>query len=95
LAEQSPLEQVQLYHVIEKDLDKRLKSPVLRIGMLALLVGITAASVPVSVASAGSSESREAPTIEIEVGDIRIRVTGRVDRSLLRDVLSAARVVSR
>lgn len=51
--------------------------------------------VPVSVASAGSSESREAPTIEIEVGDIRIRVTGRVDRSLLRDVLSAARVVSR
>jgi transposase len=51
--------------------------------------------VPVRVANAGSSESREASNIEIEVGDIRIRVAGRVDRSLLRDVLSAARVASR
>lgn len=35
--------QVQLYRVIEKDVDKRLKPPALRIGMLALLGGIAAA----------------------------------------------------
>jgi hypothetical protein len=35
--------QVQLYRVIEKDVDKSLKPPALRIGMLALLVGIAAA----------------------------------------------------
>ncbi len=35
--------------------------------------------------------ARELPAIEIEVGGIRIRVTGRVDGSMLREVLAAAR----
>ncbi len=51
--------------------------------------------VPVRVASTESSELGEMPAIEIEVGDIRIRVGGRVDRSLLRDVLSAVRMAGR
>ena len=33
----------------------------------------------------------EVPAIEIVIGDIRIRVTGRVDCGALRDVFAAAR----
>lgn len=48
--------------------------------------------VPVTIApeEAGAQQiANDAPAIEIELGDIRIRVTGRVDGSALRTVLSA------
>jgi transposase len=48
--------------------------------------------VPVMIApeEAGAQQiANDAPAIEIELGDIRIRVKGRVDGSALRTVLSA------
>jgi transposase len=50
------------------------------------------AFVPVTIApekTEAQQNANEAPAIEIELGDIRIRVTGRVDGSALRTVLSA------
>ena len=48
--------------------------------------------VPVKIeGGAASSVSLEAPAIEIFIGDIRVRVTGRVDCGALRDVFAAAR----
>ena len=40
---------------------------------------------------AASPGAVEAPAIEIFIGDIRVRVTGRVDCGALRDVFAAAR----
>jgi transposase len=49
------------------------------------------AFVPVTIAPerAGAQIANDAPAIEIELGDIRIRVKGRVDGPALRTVLSA------
>jgi transposase len=49
------------------------------------------AFVPVTIApeKAGGQIANDAPAIEIELGDIRIRVKGRVDGAALRTVLSA------
>jgi transposase len=47
--------------------------------------------VPVKIeGGAASPGAGEAPAIEIFIGDIRIRVTGRVDCGALRDVFAAA-----
>jgi len=38
-----------------------------------------------------AAAASEASVIEVELGDVRIRITGRVDSSVLRQVLAAAR----
>ena len=38
-----------------------------------------------------TAAASEASMIEVELGDVRIRITGRVDSSVLRQVLAAAR----
>jgi hypothetical protein len=48
--------------------------------------------VPVKIeGGAASPGAVEAPAIEIFIGDIRVRVTGRIDCGALRDVFAAAR----
>ncbi|WP_408094386.1 IS66-like element accessory protein TnpA, partial [Rhodoplanes sp. SY1] len=51
--------------------------------------------VPVQVADIEPDGARSRSAIEIEVGDVLVRVTGRVDGAALRDVLSAVRAMGR
>jgi transposase len=54
------------------------------------------AFVPVSISDCGARPaSSRAPAIEIEVGAVRVHVTGAVDRRALREVLAAIGAVGR
>ncbi|WP_172626723.1 IS66-like element accessory protein TnpA [Bradyrhizobium ivorense] len=56
--------------------------------------GMPAGFVPVAIAGCGGP-SEEQAAIEIEVGAVRIRIRGTVDRQALCEVLAAVRTVGR
>jgi transposase len=56
--------------------------------------GMPAGFVPVAITGCGG-RSEEQAAIEIEVGAVRIRVRGTVDRQVLCEVLAAVRTVGR
>lgn len=55
--------------------------------------GVPAAFVPVAITGGKLPSSRDWAPIEIEIGAVRIRITGAVDRRALREVLVAVGAV--
>jgi transposase len=51
--------------------------------------------VPLTIGNVEPEAERATSTIEIEVGDVRVRIMGRVELGAVRDVLLAVRAVRR